>query len=63
MDCDFSGNIIERKSGYEKELLDNFDSSHEDLLEHIRKTGELPDKKKLQTAVEKFTDSFSPSKN
>lgn len=54
---------VENIARYEKELLDNFDSSHEDLLEHIRKTGELPDKKKLQTAVEKFTDSFSTSKN
>ena len=53
---------VENIARYEKELCDNFDSSHEDLLEHIRKTGELPDEKKLQTAVEKFTDSFSPSK-
>ena len=46
---------------FEKELYDNFDTNHADLLEHIRKTGELPDEKKLQEAISKFADSFSPS--
>ena len=46
---------------FEKELYDNFDTNHTDLLEHIRKTGELPDEKKLQEAISKFADSFSPS--
>ena len=46
---------------FEKELYDNFDSNHADLLKHIRETGELPDEKELQTAIEKFADSFSPS--
>lgn len=48
---------------YEKELYDNFDSSHADLLKHIKDTGDLPDEKKLQAAIEEFNDSFSPSKN
>ncbi len=47
---------------YERELYDNFDSSHADLLNEIKKTGDLPDEKKLQAAIEKFNDSFSPSK-
>ena len=46
---------------FEKELYDNFDTNHADLLEHIRKTGDLPDEKKLQEAISKFADSFSPS--
>ena len=46
---------------FEKELYDNFDTNHADLLEHIRKTGDLPDEKKLQVAISKFADSFSPS--
>ena len=46
---------------FEKELYDNFDTNHADLLEHIRKTGDLPDEKKLQAAISKFADSFSPS--
>ncbi len=54
---------VEDISRYEQEIYDNFDSSHADLLEHIRKTGELPDEKKLQAAIEEFNDSFSPSKN
>ncbi|MBI0120453.1 F0F1 ATP synthase subunit alpha [Lactobacillus sp. M0398] len=48
---------------FEKELYDNFDTNHADLLEHIRKTGDLPDEKKLQEAISKFADSFSPSNN
>ncbi|KRL91384.1 ATP synthase F1 sector alpha subunit [Lactobacillus kalixensis DSM 16043] len=54
---------VEDIARYEQEIYDNFDSSHADLLEHIRKTGELPDEKKLQAAIEEFNDSFSPSKN
>ena len=46
---------------FEKELYDNLDTNHADLLEHIRKTGDLPDEKKLQAAISKFADSFSPS--
>ena len=54
---------VEDIARYEQEIYDNFDSSHADLLKHIRETGELPDEKKLQAAIEEFTDSFSPSKN
>ncbi|GAA3628378.1 F0F1 ATP synthase subunit alpha [Lactobacillus hamsteri] len=54
---------VEDIARYESEIYDNFDSSHADLLKHIRETGELPDEKKLQAAIEEFNDSFSPSKN
>lgn len=52
---------VEDIARFEKELYDNFDSNHADLLDHIRKTGELPDEAKLKTAIAKFADSFSPS--
>ena len=54
---------VEDIARYESEIYDNFDSSHADLLKQIRETGELPDEKKLQAAIEEFDDSFSPSKN
>ncbi|RMC50082.1 F0F1 ATP synthase subunit alpha [Lactobacillus sp. ESL0263] len=52
---------VEDISRFEKELYDNFDSQHSDLLDHIRETGELPDESELKTAISKFADSFSPS--
>ncbi|CAM3100931.1 F-type H+-transporting ATPase subunit alpha [Lactobacillus bombicola] len=52
---------VEDIARFEKELYDNFDSSHADLLEHIRQTGELPDENELKDAIAKFADSFSPS--
>ncbi len=45
---------VEDIARYEQEIYDNFDSSHADLLKHIRETGELPDEKKLQAAIEEF---------
>ncbi|WEV40555.1 F0F1 ATP synthase subunit alpha [Lactobacillus sp. ESL0684] len=52
---------VEDIGRFEKELYDSFDSGHADLLKQIRDTGDLPDEKKLQDAIEKFADSFSPS--
>lgn len=52
---------VEDIARFEKELYDNFDSNHADLLDHIRKTGELPDEAELKAAIAKFADSFSPS--
>ncbi|ARD06893.1 F0F1 ATP synthase subunit alpha [Lactobacillus amylolyticus] len=54
---------VEDIARYESEIYDNFDNSHADLLKQIRETGELPDEKKIQAAIEEFNDSFSPSKN
>lgn len=54
---------VEDIGRFEKEMYDNFDSVHADLLEHIRKTGELPNEEELQAAISSFADSFLPSKN
>lgn len=54
---------VEDIGRFEKEMYDNFDSVHADLLEHIRKTGELPNEEELQAAISSFTDGFLPSKN
>lgn len=52
---------VEDIARFEKELYDNFDSNHVDLLDHIRETGELPDETELKSAISQFADSFSPS--
>lgn len=52
---------VEDIARFEKELYDNFDSNHADLLDHIRETGELPDETELKSAISQFADSFSPS--
>lgn len=52
---------VEDIARFEKELYDNFDSNHADLLDHIRETGELPDEAELKSAISQFADSFSPS--
>ncbi|TDG76451.1 F0F1 ATP synthase subunit alpha [Lactobacillus pasteurii] len=54
---------VEDIARYESELYDNFDNSHDDLLQHIRETGQLPDEADLQAALKEFNDSFSPSNN
>ncbi|MCH3989907.1 MAG: F0F1 ATP synthase subunit alpha [Lactobacillus sp.] len=46
---------------YEDELDAYFNSNYNDLLEHIRHTGDLPDEKKMNQALKDFTDGFSTS--
>jgi F-type H+-transporting ATPase subunit alpha len=46
---------------YEDELDAYFNSNYNDLLEHIRQTGDLPDEKKMNQALTDFTDGFSTS--
>ncbi|WP_290628020.1 F0F1 ATP synthase subunit alpha [Lactobacillus sp.] len=48
---------------YELELYDYFASNYDDLLDVIRKTGELPDEDKLNEALKNFNEGFSISKN
>ena len=48
---------------YELELYDYFASNHDDLLDVIRKTGELPDEDKLKEALKNFNEGFSITKN
>lgn len=46
---------------YQDELFDFFDSSHADLLETIRTTGNLPDEDALESAVKAFSEGFTPT--
>ncbi|WP_290032777.1 F0F1 ATP synthase subunit alpha [Ligilactobacillus cholophilus] len=47
---------------FQNELFDYFDSNHKDLLDEIKKTGNLPDTKKLDAAIKEFADTFQASK-
>ena len=47
---------------YELELYDYFASNYNDLLDVIRKTGDLPDEDKLNAALKNFNEGFSISK-
>ncbi|MDO4912113.1 MAG: F0F1 ATP synthase subunit alpha [Lactobacillus sp.] len=53
---------VEDIQEFEASLYQYFDSSHADLLKHIKETGELPDEDELQKALEEFAETFSPSK-
>ncbi|WP_412989965.1 F0F1 ATP synthase subunit alpha [Pediococcus siamensis] len=46
---------------FQDELFDYVDGSHADLLEVIRKTGDLPDTDKLDAAIQEFADQFQPT--
>ncbi|CCQ94970.1 ATP synthase (subunit alpha, component F1) [[Clostridium] ultunense Esp] len=48
---------------FEKELLSYFETEHQDLLDEIRTTGQLPDEEKLTQAVETFKKGFAVSKS
>ncbi|MCT7693840.1 MAG: F0F1 ATP synthase subunit alpha, partial [Lactobacillus iners] len=48
---------------YENELYDFFASNHNDLLDVIRTTGNLPDEDKLKAALKDFNEGFSIGKN
>jgi F-type H+-transporting ATPase subunit alpha len=48
---------------FEGELLASLKSSHPDLLEQIRSTGQLPDTEKLDAAVREFQRLFAPSES
>ena len=43
---------------YQDEMFEFFDNNHKDLLDHIVKTGELPDTAKLDAAINEFADTF-----
>lgn len=43
---------------YQDEMFAFFDSNHKDLLDHIAKTGQLPDTDKLDTAIKEFAATF-----
>ncbi|AVL00306.1 F0F1 ATP synthase subunit alpha [Pediococcus inopinatus] len=47
---------------FQDELFDYIDGSHDDLLDVIRKTGDLPDTDKFDAAIQEFADQFQPTK-
>ncbi|MBU7555782.1 F0F1 ATP synthase subunit alpha [Pediococcus ethanolidurans] len=47
---------------FQDELIAYVDGSHDDLLDVIRKTGDLPDSDKMDTAIQEFADQFQPTK-
>ncbi|KRN12639.1 F0F1 ATP synthase subunit alpha [Fructilactobacillus fructivorans] len=46
---------------FQDEIFKFFDASYSDLLETIKKTGDLPDEKKLNSAIQEFASTFKPS--
>lgn len=42
-------------------LFDYFDNNHKDLLDEIKKTGQLPDTEKLDAAIKDYADTFQAS--
>ncbi|MDV7719896.1 F0F1 ATP synthase subunit alpha [Pediococcus ethanolidurans] len=47
---------------FQDELIAYVDGSHDDLLDVIRKTGDLPDTDKMDAAIQEFADQFQPTK-
>lgn len=47
---------------FQDELIEYIDGSHDDLLDVIRKTGDLPDTDKMDAAIQEFADQFQPTK-
>jgi F-type H+-transporting ATPase subunit alpha len=48
---------------FESELLDFVKSKHGALLDEIRTTRQLPDKEKINSAIDEFQKLFSPSES
>jgi F-type H+-transporting ATPase subunit alpha len=48
---------------FETELIDFTKSKHGDLLEEIRSTGQLPDRERMDAAINEFKKLFSPSES
>ena len=50
--------VVDEILRYQDEMIAFFDSNHKDLLDHIAKTGQLPDTDKLDTAIKEFAATF-----
>ncbi|MHA8138334.1 F0F1 ATP synthase subunit alpha [Lactobacillaceae bacterium Scapto_B20] len=48
---------------YQEEVISFFKANHNDLLESIVETGNLPDEDAMKSAVKEFADTFQPSKS
>ncbi|HZD66167.1 MAG TPA: F0F1 ATP synthase subunit alpha, partial [Acidimicrobiales bacterium] len=53
---------VEEVRRFERELLDYLRARHDDLLEEIRSTGNLPEEEKLQAAMDGFKATFAPAR-
>lgn len=53
--------VINDITKFQDGLFDYFDNNHKDLLDEIKKTGQLPDTAKLDAAIKDYADTFQAS--
>ena len=53
--------VIDDITKFQHGLFDYFDNNHKDLLDEIKKTGQLPDTAKLDAAIKDYADTFQAS--
>lgn len=53
--------VIDDITKFQDGLFDYFDNNHKDLLDEIKKTGQLPDTVKLDAAIKDYADTFQAS--
>lgn len=53
--------VIDDITKFQDGLFDYFDNNHKDLLDEIKKTGQLPDTAKLDAAIKGYADTFQAS--
>ena len=53
--------VIDDITKFQEGLFDYFDNNHKDLLDEIKKTGQLPDTAKLDAAIKDYADTFQAS--
>lgn len=53
--------VIDDITKFQDGLFDYFDNNHKDLLDEIKKTGQLPDTAKLDAAIKDYVDTFQAS--
>lgn len=53
--------MIDDITKFQDGLFDYFDNNHKDLLDEIKKTGQLPDTAKLDAAIKDYADTFQAS--
>ena len=53
--------VIDDITNFQDGLFDYFDNNHKDLLDEIKKTGQLPDTAKLDAAIKDYADTFQAS--
>ena len=53
--------VIDDITKFQDGFFDYFDNNHKDLLDEIKKTGQLPDTAKLDAAIKDYADTFQAS--